>query len=142
MPAELGQLRALRVLDVSFNKLTTLPDEVGALDSLVELAASDNQIASLPASLGTGCRALRVLNLRYKQLNALPPTLAARGSRALQLSGNPLERRATSPDRVADGCRPAAADAASETEELQARIAALEVQEEQLRVEHEQVRSR
>ena len=112
---------------------------MGALDSLVELAASDNHIASLPASLGTGCRALRVLNLRYNQLNALPSALAARGSLQLQLSGNPLERRATSPDRVADGCRPVVPPTRrARPRSCRRRIAALEVQEEQLRVESEQ----
>ena len=52
VPAEIGQLTALRVLDLSGNQLTSLPAEIGQLTSLEVLYLANNQLTSLPAEVG------------------------------------------------------------------------------------------
>ena len=52
VPAEIGQLTSLRVLNLSDNQLTSLPAEIGQLTSLEVLDLDDNQLTSLPAEIG------------------------------------------------------------------------------------------
>ena len=52
LPAEIGQLTALRGLDLGDNQLTSLPVEIGQLTSLTFLNLGDNQLTSLPAEIG------------------------------------------------------------------------------------------
>ena len=52
VPAEIGQLTLLRVLQLGDNKLTSLPAEIGQLTSLMVLELRGNQLTSLPAEIG------------------------------------------------------------------------------------------
>jgi len=52
LPLELGQLRSLKILNVSNNQLTGLPRCIGMLSNLVELSLFDNQITVLPNEIG------------------------------------------------------------------------------------------
>ena len=51
LPAEIGQLASLTVLELYSNQLTSLPAEIGQLTSLTELWLGLNQLTSLPAAI-------------------------------------------------------------------------------------------
>lgn len=53
LPKEIGNLISLQFLDLSHNQLTTLPEEIGNLFNLVELSIKDNPIKELPAEGGS-----------------------------------------------------------------------------------------
>ena len=53
VPAEIGQLTALRELNLNNNKLTSVPAEIGQLTSLTVLYINGNQLTSLPAEIAT-----------------------------------------------------------------------------------------
>lgn len=63
LPAEVRQLRNLRVLDLSDNDFTGVPAEVGQLARLEVLDLSNNPITGLPYEIGN-LKNLRVLDLR------------------------------------------------------------------------------
>ncbi|MEK7098210.1 MAG: leucine-rich repeat domain-containing protein [Patescibacteria group bacterium] len=62
LPAEIGQLQNLRVLDASNNRMTGVPAEIGQLQKLETLDLSDNQITGLPYELGN-LKKLKTLRL-------------------------------------------------------------------------------
>ncbi|XP_028819765.1 leucine-rich repeat and calponin homology domain-containing protein 1 isoform X2 [Denticeps clupeoides] len=64
----------LRILNVSNNRLNSLPESLGQLSSLMELDISCNEITSLPRHIGR-LRALRELNVRRNLLCVLPDDL-------------------------------------------------------------------
>jgi len=69
---EIFRYRSLRAKKVSFagRNLTELPEEIGYLgDTLEELDLSDNKLTTLPNSIGW-LRNLKVLNLRHNKLTA------------------------------------------------------------------------
>lgn len=96
LPSSMSHLSALRILQLSSNKLTALPSAIGTtphtlshshksscltarsghLPSLEQLYCSDNLLTSLPPAL---CRltSLRILFLDNNRLTALPAELAA-----------------------------------------------------------------
>ena len=65
----LGKLKELRLLDLSFNQLTSLPEEIGQLSNLWALYLLDNQLSSLPRSIEQ-LESLKSLNLDGNQLSA------------------------------------------------------------------------
>ena len=71
VPAEIGRLSALRVLNLGVNKLTSLPAEIGQLTSLEGLYLYGNQLTSVPAEIGQ-LTALEELYLHDNQLTSLP----------------------------------------------------------------------
>jgi leucine-rich repeat protein SHOC2 len=71
VPAEIGQLTALRELNLSVNQLTSLPAEIGQLTALRELYLNGNRLTSVPAVIGQ-LTALRVLYLHENQLTRVP----------------------------------------------------------------------
>jgi internalin A len=71
LPAEIGQLTNLTMLDLSNNQLTSLPAEIGQLTNLTMLDLSNNQLTSLPAEIGQLTN-LTMLDLRHNQLTSLP----------------------------------------------------------------------
>ena len=76
LPVELGYLEKLKVLDISMNKITILPDNLFAnLNSLEVLDVSGNMLRSLPYTLEC-CSELRELCSAQNQLVAVPHTLA------------------------------------------------------------------
>src|SRR5947207_962649 len=61
LPTSIGELRQLRLLNLSHNRLSVLPDSIGHLAQLRILNLSDNRLAALPESL----RNLRSLGELY-----------------------------------------------------------------------------
>lgn len=52
LPIEIGHMRSLTVLDLSFNDLRYLPPEIGMLTNLKRLLLYENQLEDLPHELG------------------------------------------------------------------------------------------
>lgn len=52
LPAQVGELRTLVILDLSDNHLTFLPPEIGKLTNLVEFLLFNNKLSMLPAEFG------------------------------------------------------------------------------------------
>ncbi|MFA5945379.1 MAG: leucine-rich repeat domain-containing protein [Patescibacteria group bacterium] len=63
LPSQIGQLKNLRILNASGNKMTGVPSEIGQLSKLEELDFSNNQLTGLPNELGNLAN-LRRLDLR------------------------------------------------------------------------------
>eukprot|EP00752_Nemacystus_decipiens_P018773 g16831.t2 len=77
IPPELGNLAALKVLHLEYNKLNgSIPPELGNLAALIYLNLQENQLdGSIPPELGN-LAALETLYLRNNQLNgSIPPEL-------------------------------------------------------------------
>ena len=60
--SQIGNLKNLRVLNASYNKMTGVPAEVGQLQNLEVLDLSYNQLTGLPNELGN-LQKLKTLNL-------------------------------------------------------------------------------
>ena len=50
LPAEIGKLTSLKVLDLRGNQLTSLPAEIRQLTSLERLNLSDNEFTDVPVA--------------------------------------------------------------------------------------------
>ncbi|MFA4931040.1 MAG: leucine-rich repeat domain-containing protein [Patescibacteria group bacterium] len=71
IPAEIRQLKNLRILDASDNQMTGVPAEIGQLNNLEKLDLSNNQLTGLPYELGNLSN-LKILDLsgnNYSQLD-------------------------------------------------------------------------
>jgi Leucine-rich repeat (LRR) protein len=64
-------LKNLQLLDLSHNKLDSLPSEIGKLKKLRQLRLGNNQIASLPSEIGE-LKNLQWLDLSFNKLDSLP----------------------------------------------------------------------
>ena len=71
IPESIGNLTALRSLELDENELTSLPVGIGNLTALTSLDVSGNQLTSLPDSIGK-LTALEMLNLVDNNLENLP----------------------------------------------------------------------
>jgi small GTP-binding protein len=71
LPAEILRLKKLTQLKLSDNKLTTLPSEIVELKNLTTFYLSGNQLTTLPAEIGT-LKNLTELYLSNNQLTSLP----------------------------------------------------------------------
>ena len=60
--SQIGQLKNLKILNASYNKMTGVPSEVGQLQNLQVLDLSYNQLTGLPNELGN-LKNLKILNL-------------------------------------------------------------------------------
>eukprot|EP01104_Vermistella_antarctica_P014017 TRINITY_DN433_c2_g3_i1.p1 TRINITY_DN433_c2_g3~~TRINITY_DN433_c2_g3_i1.p1 ORF type:complete len:522 (-),score=110.82 TRINITY_DN433_c2_g3_i1:77-1642(-) len=74
IPVELGALRRLEALDLSFCSLTAVPKEFANLAGLMELNLSNNKLTTLPSTFGLLTR-LVTLNLSDNQLQDLPMSM-------------------------------------------------------------------
>ncbi|CAM9838050.1 unnamed protein product [Chrysoparadoxa australica] len=74
LPEELEQLRQLRVLELQRNKLKRLPRGVGSLTRLMRLDLTDNRLQRLPNGIGL-LSSLTELDLTSNKLVALPDEL-------------------------------------------------------------------
>ena len=74
VPPEIGQLTALTDLDLSVNQLSRLPPEIAHLTALTYFDVRRNQLSSLPSEIGQ-LTSLSWLNLSFNQLSILPPEL-------------------------------------------------------------------
>ncbi|TGZ70385.1 hypothetical protein CRM22_003229 [Opisthorchis felineus] len=89
LPGEIGDLCALKVLVLSLNKLTFLPDGLGRLHELVSLDVANNQLESLNDQSFAQLTSLEKLDAsenRLSSVSVLPPRL-----RQINLSHNRLE---------------------------------------------------
>ena len=109
-PEGLGTSRYLDVVDLSDNKIRTLPESVGELQ-VVELNVNKNQVATLPASLSM-CPRLKVLRLEENclALDAVTPQLLKESQISLlAVDGNLFDakqlREAEGYDQVYIVCR-------------------------------------
>jgi leucine-rich repeat protein SHOC2 len=90
VPAEIGRLSALRVLNLIRTQLTSVPAEIGQLTLLKELYLHDNRLTSVPAEIGQ-LTSLEVLNLSDNQLTRVPAEIGQLTSlRELYLHRNRL----------------------------------------------------
>lgn len=88
LPAFIGNFQQLRSLTISNNRLTSLPAEMGKLRKLETLVLNGNQLAQLPASFSQ-LKALRTLNLSANQFREFPTFLGSlRHLDVLDLSKN------------------------------------------------------
>lgn len=71
---ELFKLRNLESLNISANKLISLPSSVGQFKKLQELKAETNYLIELPKEIGQ-CISLRVLKVSENQISKLPEEL-------------------------------------------------------------------
>lgn len=91
LPAEIGHLNNLQILDLGKNHLTVLPPEIGQLGNLQELSLASNQLTALPPEI---CRLvyLQKLDLRNNGLTALPPEIGCLANlQILDLRNNQLK---------------------------------------------------
>lgn len=80
----------LRTIDVSHNKLETLPTFIGELKMLRQLHVNNNRITHLPDEIGC-CKKLEALSLQFNLLSAIPDSVAALSVlRTVDLSNNNL----------------------------------------------------
>ncbi|EMY12742.1 leucine rich repeat protein [Leptospira weilii str. Ecochallenge] len=71
LPKEIGELQNLQTLDLFDNKLTVLPKEILQLQNLQRLDLSHNQLTILPKEIGQ-LQNLQELNLTGNRLKTLP----------------------------------------------------------------------
>lgn len=89
LPLEIFLLENLELLDVSLNKLVTIPSEIGSLKRLKTLNLSYNRIETLPFNLFL-LENLEQLYLENNQLRKIPPTMASmKNLKTLALDNNP-----------------------------------------------------
>ena len=74
LPAEIGDLRELRLLNVRNNQLVGLPTSVQRLTKLERLYLFENKLTELPAEIGD-LRELRTLSVRDNHLIDLPTSI-------------------------------------------------------------------
>ena len=74
VPAEIGRLTSLTVLNLGDNELTSLPAEIGQLTSLRWLHLSYNQLTSVPAEIWL-LPSLEVLSLNNNRLTSVPAAI-------------------------------------------------------------------
>lgn len=74
LPAQIGQMKELRILYLYSNHLTTLPPEIGQLSKLESLNLMYNRLHSLPTTMGQ-LQSLHTLHLYRNQLTQFPSTL-------------------------------------------------------------------
>ena len=89
VPAEVGALTGLTLLDLNTNSITSVPAELAALTGLAQLILADNAITSLPSNIGalTGLETLFLFN---NQLTGVPTEFRTLSpSRFCDLFGNP-----------------------------------------------------
>ena len=70
----MDQLCCLRLLDVSRNQLTTLPNGIRGLKDLVEIKSGRNLLAMLPETMG-GLLNLEIIQFQHNNLRTLPETI-------------------------------------------------------------------
>lgn len=82
----------LRNVDVSHNKLESLPAFIGELINLKQLHVNNNQLVSLPDEIGQ-LKKLDILVLQCNQLSTVPDTFVGLTAlKTLNLSNNKVKR--------------------------------------------------
>ena len=90
LPESIGRLKFLKILILSYNKLTTLPESIGNLLSLQTLDLGNNEITSLPESI-CNLKSLEILKLAKNKIESLPESMGNLQSlKELRLEDNHL----------------------------------------------------
>ncbi len=90
LPFGISKLKNLIQLDISGNKLTYLPSEISKLKNLKELGISENKLISLPPGISE-LKNLTQLDISRNQLTSLPPEIKELTNLTqLDISGNQL----------------------------------------------------
>ena len=93
LPGAIGELRALRTLNVSYNLLEELPDAICELPALTTLYINNNRIAALPAELGKLSKTLEFIYADFNRLAEMPAsTEQLYKLRTLWLQSNPIRK--------------------------------------------------
>jgi len=71
LPANIGELDALKTLNLKNNKISALPKEISDLDNLEKLILESNRLKSFPESIGT-LKNLEILYAHHNQITSLP----------------------------------------------------------------------
>ena len=74
LPACVGRMTSLVLLDLAFNKLSRLPDELGKLVALRELYLDHNSLEELPETMGS-LLCLELLHIQQNRLTCVPESL-------------------------------------------------------------------
>ena len=82
-------LSKLRVLDISFNSIRTIPADIGQLQNLEEFYANNNYIKTVPEHFGT-LSSLRIVFLFRNQLNFIPDSFMNLQVNDLRIGDNRL----------------------------------------------------
>lgn len=67
LPPEIGCLKSLEFLDLSFNKIRSLPTEITYLNALISLKVANNKLVEIPSGLSSLQR-LEILDLSNNRL--------------------------------------------------------------------------
>lgn len=101
LPPEIGKLTSLEELALDVNNLVTLPPEIGNLINLKKLRLSRNRLITLPPEIAN-LTSLKGLWLYRNRLTTLPPEIGNLASlEILELDDNPLT--SPSPEIVSQG---------------------------------------
>ena len=76
LPADIGQLANLRILNLNLNQLTSLPEEIGQLSTLDQLLLSSNQLTTLPTSI-CQLKTLKTLAFSENPIKKVPECVAS-----------------------------------------------------------------
>ncbi|ELA41931.1 uncharacterized protein VICG_00948 [Vittaforma corneae ATCC 50505] len=88
LPPEIGELKNLKILCLHGNKLKSLPDSIGELENLQYLDLSGNKLESLPAEMKKLTN-LQYLDLSNNKFETLPPDMGKwKSLRNLYLNNN------------------------------------------------------
>jgi Leucine-rich repeat (LRR) protein len=102
IPESIGNLVNLRILYCHSNELISLPESIGNLVNLKNLDLSRNKLISLPESIGN-LVALRYLNIYWNDLIELPQSIIKlRNLRYLNIDTNHITERPINIQRFID----------------------------------------
>jgi leucine-rich repeat protein SHOC2 len=89
IPESIGNLSKLTNLNLNLNQITTLPASICQLTNLTSLVLSDNQLTSLPANIGNLSNLTR-LYIRGNLLTSFPPSMGNLSNlREIYIDDNP-----------------------------------------------------
>jgi len=90
LPKEIGQLKALQVLNLNGNRLVSIPKEIGQLKALQVLILFNNRLVSVPKEIGQ-LKALQQLDLTGNLLVSVPKEIGQlKALQELYLDNNEL----------------------------------------------------
>eukprot|EP01043_Picozoa_sp_COSAG02_P039360 COSAG02_NODE_3102_length_7368_cov_92.599120_2_plen_228_part_00 len=93
LPDDVGQLRNLRTLNVSYNLLEQLPAAICDLPNLTTLYVNNNRLVALPAEIGQLSATLEFIYADVNRIDEIPASAEQLYKlRTLWVQGNPVRR--------------------------------------------------